>query len=143
MANANQDIIKKIAQELDCGYDCYFNATTKEIIAIPNFSPIWDEDEFQDAFRKELEKVNKQKAAFIKFEAPESFESFKIMERFVEQINDPQFQSELENVLQKRKPFQNFKHKIDHSSFRQEWFSFKQKELEKKVEKELKLRKPE
>jgi len=67
----------------------------------------------------------------------ESLESFKIVERFVEQITDKKLKMELENVLANKKPFQNFKHSIDNSDYRQKWFDFKQRELEKIVEKKL------
>ena len=48
----------------------------------------------------------------------------------------------LENILENKKPFLNFKNKVDHSDFRQNWFEFKQKELEKRVENELERGKP-
>jgi hypothetical protein len=59
------------------------------------------------------------------------------MERFVEKITDQQFKSELEDILQKKKPFQNFKYLIDNSDYRQKWFDFKQRELERIVENQL------
>ena len=59
------------------------------------------------------------------------------MERFVEQLPDQKFQSELENVLANKKPIQNFKYLIDHSDFRKYWFEFKQSELERIVENQL------
>ena len=137
MANYNKKIINEIAQELDCGNDCYFNPKTKEIIAIPNYSIISDEELFEEFFGSDVEKVNEREADFIKLEVLQSFESFKIMERFVEQIDDQKFKAALENALQRRKPFRNFKYLIDDSDFRQDWFDFKQNELEKRVEKEL------
>ena len=137
MANYNKKIINEIAQELDCGNDCYFNPKTKEIIAIPNYSIISDEELFEEVFGSDVEKVNEREADFIKLEVLQSFESFKIMERFVEQIDDQKFKAALENALQRRKPFRNFKYLIDDSDFRQDWFDFKQNELEKRVEKEL------
>jgi len=137
MVNSQKNIIKEIAENLDCGNDCYYNPKTDEIVAIPNFSHISEEKEFKAIFQADLKKVDNQKANFIKFEVLESFESFKIMERFVEQMDDQQFQSELENSLQNKKPFQNFKHSIDNSNYRQKWFDFKQKELEKIVETQL------
>lgn len=130
-------IIKEIAQELDCGNDCYYNPRTDEIVTIPNFGQISDEDEFREAFSSELKKVKKNKAEFIKIEVLESFESFKVIESFVSQITDKHFQAELENILERKKPFQNFKNRIDNSGFRQNWFEFKQKELEKIVETQL------
>lgn len=138
MANYDKKIINEIAQELDCGNDCYFNPKTKEIIAIPNYSIISDEELFEEVFGPDVEKVNEQEADFIKLEVLQSFESFKIMERFVEQIDDQLFKAKLENALQRRKPFRNFKYLIDNSDFRQDWFDFKQNELEKRVENELK-----
>jgi hypothetical protein len=138
MDNSKQNIIREIAQELDCGNDCYYNSKTNEIIAIPNLSQISDEDLFKEAFEEDLEKISQRKSDFIKIEVLESFESFKIMERFVEQLNHPDFKSELQDLLRNKKPFQNFKHKIDHSDFRQSWFDFKQAELEKTVEIQLK-----
>ena len=59
------------------------------------------------------------------------------MERFVEQLNDHDFKLELKGLLLNQKPLRNFKHKIDHSNFRQLWFDFKQSELEKTVENQL------
>lgn len=137
MENSKSKIINKIAQELDCGNDCYYNPKTDEIISIPNFEQISDEDEFIRAFGSELKKVTKNKTEFIKIEVLESFESFIIMERFISQISDKQLQSELENILERKKPFQNFKNKIDNSDYRQNWFDFKTIELEKIVESKL------
>lgn len=64
------------------------------------------------------------------------------MERFVAELTDKTLQSELEKVLEIKKPFQNFKHLIDHSDFRQNWFDFKQNELEKRVKTQLEREKP-
>ena len=137
MANSNKNIIQVIAENLDCGNDCYYNPETNEIVTIPNFSQISDEEEFKEIFRVDLAKVNERKADFIKFEVLENFESFKIMERFVEQMNDQQLKSELENTLRNKKPFQKFKYSIENSILRQNWFDFKQSELEKMVENQL------
>ena len=137
MENSKSKIIKEIAQELDCGFVCYYNPKTDEIVAIPNFGQMSDEDEFREAFSEELKKVTKNKAEFIKIEVLESFESFKIMERFISQIADKQLQAELENILERKKPFQNFKNRIDNSDYRQKWFDFKKIELEKIVETQL------
>ena len=137
MDNNKQNIIKNIAQELDCGFDCYYNSKTNEVITIPSFSQFSDEEDFKEVFRDDLEKIEKHQTEFIKIEVLKSFESFKIMERFVEQLSDQKLKAELENILAYKKPFQNFKHKIDNSDSRQEWFDYKQNELEKLVEDQL------
>ncbi|WP_340156533.1 UPF0158 family protein [uncultured Winogradskyella sp.] len=137
MEETKVHIIQNIAQEFDSGFDCYYNYKTDEIVAIPNFPQFSDEEDFKEAFRDSLEEVEKNKTDFIKIETLESFESFKIMERFVSQIADKQFQAELENILERKKPFQNFKNRIDNSDFRQNWFDFKKIELEKIVKIQL------
>ncbi|WMI70036.1 UPF0158 family protein [Mangrovimonas sp. YM274] len=139
MENSRSKIIKEIAQELDCGNECYFNPKTNEIITIPNFSNFLDEEEFRECFNDELKNIKWNKGHLIKIEPLESFESFNIMERFIDQIPDTLFKSHLENILQKRKPFQNFKNSIDNSDFRQDWFDFKKNQLERIVENQLKL----
>ena len=63
------------------------------------------------------------------------------MEQFTEQLPDEKLRIELVNILARKRPFQNFKNKVDQSDFRQHWFDFKQKELEKRVEVELKIKK--
>ncbi|QJP35432.1 hypothetical protein F0365_13995 [Nonlabens sp. Ci31] len=140
MENSKSKIIKKIAEEIDCGFDCYYNPKNEEIITIPNLGQVNDEEEFQDAFSAELKKVKQNKAEFIKFGVLESYQSFKIMELFTHQIDNVELQSELEIILQKRKPFQNFKHVIDNSDYRKKWFDFKKAELEIIVETELERR---
>lgn len=40
MEYSKSKIIKEIAQELDCGNDCYYNPKTGEIISIPNFAQL-------------------------------------------------------------------------------------------------------
>ncbi|MBQ0769842.1 MAG: hypothetical protein KBT58_11155 [Bizionia sp.] len=137
MEDSKSKIIREIAQNLNCGLDSYFNSKTDEIISIPNFSQIADEEEFQEAFKADLQKVSKNKSDYIKIEVLESFESFKIMERFVNQMPENQLKSDLEIVLQNKKPFQNFKYSIENSDFRELWFEFKQNELEKIVTAEL------
>lgn len=141
MDKHKQNIINSIAQELDCGFDCYFNVKTEEIISIPGFSYVLDMDDFEEAFEDNFNKIENQKSDLIKFEVLQSFESFKIMEDFVAQLSDKNLQEELNLILIQKKPFRNFKYRIDHSDFRQSWFDFKQKELEKRVETELKTNK--
>lgn len=43
MADYDNNIIRGIAQDLDCGNDCYYNPKTKEVIAIPNFLQVREE----------------------------------------------------------------------------------------------------
>ncbi|MCX7551844.1 UPF0158 family protein [Xanthomarina sp. F2636L] len=138
MDSSKSNIIKEIAQNLNCGFDSYYSSKTNEVISIPNFSQFSDEVEFKEAFKVDLDKITKNESEYVKIEVLESFESFKIMERFVSQMSENQMKLELEKILQMKKPFQNFKYSIENSDFRNLWFVFKQNELEKIVENRLK-----
>ena len=55
------------------------------------------------------------------------------MEEFVEEVPDGKFQNELINALNRKRPFANFKHLVENSEYRQNWFDFKQNYLEEHV----------
>ncbi len=135
MNKPDQNIINEIAQELDCGNECYFNQKTKELICLPNadLMETAGEDYYKEMFQDDFKKIESQKKDLIKFEVLESFESFRIMEDFKNQVENDEFAEKLDQALNRRKPFQNFKNLIDNSEYREQWFKFKQKEIEKIV----------
>ena len=135
----DKNLIREIAQYIDCGHDCYYNLKTKELFWVPNIEQLatGDEDYHREIFRDDLNKVKSQQKDLIKFEVLENYQSFKIMEYFKNQIVDERFRNSLQQALNKRKSFQNFKYIIDHSDYREDWFEFKQKELEKIVRKTI------
>ncbi len=120
-------IINSIAQSIDCGFICYFNVKTNEIIEIPK-----EIDDVEELYENDLEKIDKLKEKIV-FEPLESFDSFKIMERFADNVSDQVFQDKLYNALNRKRPFANFKNTIDYSDYRQDWFDFKQAALEEVV----------
>lgn len=125
-------IIREIAQSLVCGENCYLNKKTQEIITIPNDFEFLEE-EFQEVFEPFLKKIKKNKEDYIKFETLESFESFRIMENFALQLQDIVLKEKLLSALKKKKPFGNFKHIIDYSDQRANWFCFEQEQFEKYI----------
>jgi len=52
------------------------------------------------------------------------------MENFKHQVQNDEFEIKLDQALNRRKPFQKFKNLIDNSEYREQWFEFKQKEIE-------------
>lgn len=118
MEDSKLKIIKEIAQNLDIGQNSYYNPKTDDLVSIPDFTYIWDEEDYNELFKLELEKVKKHKADFIKIEVLDSSKFFKIRDRFVAQLPDSQLKIDLETVLQKKKPFQNFKYRIERSDYR-------------------------
>jgi hypothetical protein len=115
MADIQKNHIREIAENVSSGFDCYFDPKTQEIVTIPNLSNLSDEEEFKESDRDDLKSLKSWKADFLKFEVLDSFEPFKIMENFVGQLADKNFQSELDNIFQAKKLFQNFKHAVENS----------------------------
>ena len=116
--------IEEIADYLDCGMRCYFNLKTGDIKILPNFDD-WlgaDEEPWQD----EIRKIDEAGGDCLEFEGFETHESFQIMIDFAERIEEPKLRDELIKILNRPKPFRNFKWQIDRSGvYRQQWFDFK------------------
>ena len=75
----------------------------------------------------------------LEVEPLESHESFRIMEEFALQLINIPMQNKLIQALSNRKPFANFKRIIDNSTERQNWFGFKELELQKFVRTQIHL----
>jgi hypothetical protein len=139
MADLTEKLIREIAENLDCGFDCFFNPMSQELITIPSFGEISDTEQLEAAFSEELKRIDQQQGEFLKFEVLESHDSFKIMERYTMRLSEGSLKTSLENALKERKPFRNFKYLIDDSSLREDWFEFKLNELKKMVVAKIKL----
>jgi MarR-like DNA-binding transcriptional regulator SgrR of sgrS sRNA len=124
MINLTADQIKEIADNLDSGMRCYFNTKTREIKSVINTESWLDAD--MEPWEEEIEEIEENWDDYIEFENLETHESFEIMEKFAESINDARLQEKLFHALNKSKPFRNFKWVIDNSGeYRQMWFDFK------------------
>ncbi len=135
MQKVPKKIIKEIAENIDCGMVCFINTDTLET---ENASQTFIEDpeEFEmmtgmtaeDMKLKYLDWEN-----YITVNPLESYESFKIMENFVDTVADKTLQNKLIDALNRRKPFAGFNSVVDNSDYRQKWFDFKQQQLEEHV----------
>lgn len=115
MINITERQIEEIADFLDCGLTCLYNIKTKELITMTEF------DDYPDSDELNWDDI-------IEFENMNSNDSFDMMVFFVEQLNDGFLKEKLINILNKSKPFKNFKFQIDNSGeYRQKWFDFKNK----------------
>ena len=125
-----EETVREIAEMLDCGHICYLNPCTKETVFVLNPAS-WEYFEDSEMDAKDLEKVDSWEK-FIKLAPPESFESFKFMESFINEL--PKGETSLRNklvwALSHSHPFARFKAVIDSCPYRQEWFDYKQKCLE-------------
>jgi CRP-like cAMP-binding protein len=114
-------IIKEIADYLDSGMNCYYHIATGSVEYCPN-EP-FELESWQDV----MDKIEENPDDYIAFEAMESRESFRMMENFVEGIEDSNTRQRFEDAIAYRKPFQNFKQLLaNYPDLRQQWFTCKE-----------------
>lgn len=131
-------LIGNITDSIDCGMTCYVNTDTLEMEEVHQawigqgmYSSTFVEDEELDEKYVSEFKHYGWKNKFL-VEPLESHESFKIMERFVDQVSE-KMQGKLVNALNRKHPFANFKIIVESSEVRQQWFDFKKKEIKRYV----------
>jgi hypothetical protein len=129
--------IKEIAQELDCGMKCFYHIATGEIESYPD--ELKGYAGFEEEFWKDtIKKVTKNYKQYISFEGMESHESFRLMETFIDNIEDRKTRTYFEEAIQRRKPFQQFKACLqEYDGLQQQWYQFKNEELIKWVQGQL------
>lgn len=135
-----QKPISSIADSLTASFICFFNPETLEVEELPDVL-VDDPEEFESLTGENYESWNTKHENWkhcIEIRPLVSHDSYKIMELFVEQVDDKKLQEKLEYALSHRKPFANFGRLIDDSAYRQNWFDFRQKQLEQYVWQQVK-----
>ena len=89
--------IKDIAENLDCGFKCFVHRETKGIKFIPDTDQHSDME--TDAWEDEIETIDNNIDDYIEIEGMESEDSFKLMEDFVDTIEDTTLQNKLGQAL--------------------------------------------
>ncbi len=130
-----EEMVREIAEMLDCGHICYLNPHTNETVYVLNPSSC---EYYEESDVDILEKVDSWDRR-ITLKPPESFESFKFMEGFIDELPESGYslRNKLVSALSHSHPFAHFKAVIDNCPYRQEWFAYKQKCLEAYVREEI------
>ena len=126
--------IHEISQELQTGLKVYINLETLELKSILDFEDSFGDTEF---WEEELERIETEWTNYTTISKMESWEAFKIMEDFVEEVKDQKLKEYLIKILNRRSPFANFKAEVESSSYRQTWFDFRDKQYENYVREQL------
>lgn len=138
MIKLSKKQINSIAQELDMGMDCYVHKETGETILIRA-----NLDEFDDnieAWKEELKEVEKNRLQYILIEKMDSSDSFKMMRRFLGKVPNPSIRNKLMIAISQNKPFRRFRDILDYNGdLLQDWYDFKQEELERYVNRILEV----
>ena len=128
MSKIDQAIIIEIAENLEFGLSCFFNIKTHALVFLPENYEDEDDFSYMEEWQNEFKKLKKDKKNFKEIERPKSFESFKMLTSFVESEDLPlEFKESLWTILEKNKPFRNFKHAVENSDFRENWFAHRTK----------------
>lgn len=137
MATLTQEQIKEIADQLDCGFRCFWNRKSNELIFLPD--PLKHPLMEMEVWAEEMEKVDTDFDDIKVIEPLDSREAFEIMIEFTETLADSnKLKGKLINALNKRKPFREFKFVIDNSGeYRQQWFDFKACKMQEWVKREI------
>jgi len=133
MMSLTKEQIMEIAEQLDCGFRCFWNRLNGELLFFPDSLKHPDID--LDAWSCEMEKFDNNFDEYLEIENLESSDSFSIMADFADSLPDSlRLKSRLINALNKKKPFREFKFEIDNSGeYRQMWFDFKNSKLQEWV----------
>ncbi|MCX6238718.1 MAG: UPF0158 family protein [Bacteroidia bacterium] len=133
MTPLTQEQIKEIAEQLDCGFRCFWNKHDGELLFIPDTMKHPDMD--TEAWSDEMEKLDDNFFDYKEIDQLESSDSFEIMADFVETLSDSNnLKNKLIDALNRGRPFRGFKFVIDNSGeYRQKWFDFKNMKMQKWV----------
>jgi hypothetical protein len=129
-----QDLITEIASELECGMLCFYHIPTGTLESHPDpDDPYFDPEPWQDI----MDKIESDRDNYIRIEKMNSHEAYEVMENFAFSLSDTDFKDRIFDRLSKRKPFQNFKHLVENSKYRQAWFDFRTQAYVKWVKRQL------
>jgi DNA mismatch repair ATPase MutL len=141
MTSTTTDMVKEIAEQLDCGFRAFIHKTTGQILFVPDENNLTEID--LDPWDEELEQLENNFTDYHEIDKWTSSEAFETMSEFANQLTDISLQSRLFDALKKNKPFREFKFVIDNSGdFRQQWFNFKNKWQQDFVARQLNTLKP-
>ena len=126
--------VKDIVEELLSGFNVYINRGTLEVKTLLDPDKVYDNEEL---WQQEFRKLDSEWEDYIEIIPMPTWQSFRIMEAFVEEIQEIELRLELLKRLKMRRPFANFKVVVESSAYRQVWFDFRQAEWEEYVREQL------
>ncbi|ULQ55821.1 UPF0158 family protein [Flavihumibacter rivuli] len=137
MSFATPAILNEIAQELDLGFRAFIHKETGQLVFIPDLMNYPDIE--IEAWKEETALLEKHPSDFEEICKWESWEAFRVMEAFVNEVSgDRRLQIRLLDALEGKKPFSRFKYVIDNSGpYRQQWFDFKHQRMMEYVAQQL------
>lgn len=117
-------MIKEIAEILDIGMVCFYHKTNNEMDFYPDElrNPGYDKELWTDVIKK----VDDNYSDYIGFEGMRSYESFKVMESFIDEIEHIPTHNNFIRAISQKKPFSHFNQMLlNYPKLREQWFKYK------------------
>ena len=131
-----EEIIKEIASILDTGEVVFLHRETQEILSYP--APDRSGyNEFDYLAEEVLAITDAHPEMYIQFDPPDSRESYKIMEGFVEILKGDALRARVLDSLNSKKPFRNFRLAIENEGIEDDWYDYKDAYLQMSVRDKL------
>ncbi|MBK6537080.1 MAG: hypothetical protein IPG09_04660 [Ignavibacteria bacterium] len=139
MIKLTEEQISDIAQDLEAGLKCFIHKVTGEVKTLPdelNGNMEIDEELWQDV----IDEIDNDEENFIVIEGMDSRESYILMEKFIDTVEDKQIAARLTNAINVPKPFHTFRYELDYSDeYLKKWYAFKSQQMIEWVKKHLLL----
>ncbi|MBK9406141.1 MAG: hypothetical protein IPN57_16740 [Ignavibacteria bacterium] len=139
MIKLTEEQISDIAQDLEAGLKCFIHKVTGEVKTLPdelNGNMEIDEELWQDV----IDEIDNDEENFIVIEGMDSRESYMLMEKFIDTVEDKQIAARLTNAINVPKPFHTFRYELNYSDeYLQKWYAFKSQQMIEWVKKHLLL----
>jgi len=132
MINLTDRQIYDITQDLECGMNCFVHKLTGEVKSVPE--DMVDEEEWEEV----IDEIENDAGNYIEIEKMDSNHSYKVMERFIDTVEDKQLADRLYNAINRSKPFHNFRYELDYSDeYLKKWYAFKSQAMTEWVKEQL------
>lgn len=131
-----EEIIKEIAELIDIGEVVFLHRETHEILSYP--APDRSGyNEYDYLAEKVLAITDMNPELYIQFDPPDSRESYKIMESFMETVEIGKIKALLQGSLNSNKPFRNFRNTLESEGIEDDWYDYKDAYLQMGVRDKL------
>jgi hypothetical protein len=131
-----EEIIKEIASIIDTGEVVFLHRETQEILSYP--APDRSGYNEYDYLAEEVLAItDAHPEMYIQFDPPDSRESYKIMEGFVDILKGDALRARVLDSLNSKKPFRNFRVVIENEGIEDDWYDYKDAYLQMSVRDKL------
>ena len=127
--------INHIVQALDCDMICFMNPDTYEIEDVPHdfLSGMYHDETWQEI----VNRIDQWKK-YITIDRPDSTESVKIMQSFIDEyVPSGILKEQLNSALALRRPDKSFHRIVENSDYRDKWMVYNRRQMMKHIRMKL------